>query len=96
MDVAMQEILSHLHISFILQGIRFQEYYDFAQVLKSINEIDTALTFYHVAGASIDKTTLKHVARTVAKVDLTDHLVDVVFAIFDENGRFVHKSMFEV
>lgn len=71
----------------MLQGINFKEYYDFAQVLKSINEIDTALTFYHVAGASIDKTTLKHVARTVAKVELTDHLVDVVFAIFDENSE---------
>lgn len=65
----------------------FKEYYDFAQVLKSINEIDTALTFYHVAGAAIDKHTFKHVAKTVAKVELTDHLVDVVFAIFDENGE---------
>jgi len=72
-----------------LQGITFQEYYDFAQVLKSINEIDTALTFYHVAGAAIDKPTLKHVAKTVAKVQLTDHLVDVVFAIFDDNSKFL-------
>lgn len=72
---------------FLFKGITFKEYHDFAQVLKSINEIDTALTFYHVAGASIDKTTLRHVARTVAKVELSDHLVNVVFAIFDENGR---------
>lgn len=72
----------------LLQGVTFQEYYDFSQVLKNINEIDTALTFYHVAGASIDKATFKHVAKTVAKVHLTDHLVDVVFAIFDDNGGY--------
>lgn len=29
--------------------------------------------------------TLKHVAKTVALVDLSDHVIDVVFTIFDEN-----------
>ena len=37
------------------QGITFEEYLDFFKVLKFINDIDTALVFYHVAGASIDK-----------------------------------------
>ena len=29
--------------------------------------------------------TLKHVAKTVAHVDLSDHVINVVFTIFDEN-----------
>jgi len=33
------------------------------------------------------KDTLKHVAKTVAHVNLSDHLVDVVFVLFDENGK---------
>lgn len=33
------------------------------------------------------KETLKHVAKTVAHVNLSDHLVDVVFVLFDENGK---------
>ena len=37
------------------QGITFEEFLDFYNVLKHINDIDTALMFYHVAGASIDK-----------------------------------------
>lgn len=82
-------LLMILMLNFPVQGITFQEYYDFSQVLKNINEIDTALTFYHVAGAAIDKITLKHVAKTVAKVHLTEHLVNVVFSIFDENGKFL-------
>lgn len=80
------------------KGITFQEYLDFFQVLKFINDIDTALMFYHVAGASIDKETLKHVAKTVAHVNLSDHLVDVVFVLFDENddGELSNKEFVAV
>lgn len=67
------------------KGITFEEYLAFYQVLKHINDIDTALMFYHVAGASVDKDTLKHVAKTVAHVSLSDHIVDVVFVLFDED-----------
>lgn len=56
------------------------------QVLYSINDIDTALTFYNIAGAPIERPTFKHVAHTVAGVDLSDHVIDVVFVLFDENG----------
>jgi hypothetical protein len=59
---------------------------DSSQVLYSINDIDTALTFYHVAGAPIDRATMQHVARTVAHVELSDHLTDVVFTLFDNDG----------
>ena len=39
------------------KGITFAEYADFFEVLKNINDIDTALMFYTLAGASIDKGT---------------------------------------
>lgn len=68
------------------KGISNKEYLDFFHFLNNINDVDTALTFYHIAGASIDQTTLKHVAKTVAHVDLSDHVIDVVFTIFDENS----------
>lgn len=32
--------------------------------------------------------TLKHVAWTVAKVELSDHMVDLVFVLFDEDGTY--------
>ena len=59
-------------------GVGLTDYLNFYQVLYSINEIDTALQFYHIAGAPIEKSTLKHVAKTVAHVELSDHLVEVV------------------
>ena len=68
------------------KGIQLGEYLNFYQVLYSINDIDTALTFYHMAGAPIERDTMKHVAKTVANVDLSDHVIDVVFVLFDEDG----------
>ncbi|CAG7717204.1 unnamed protein product [Allacma fusca] len=66
-------------------GISLNDYLQFFHLLSSINDVDVALTFYHIAGAAIDQTTLKHVARTVAHVELSDHVIDVVFTLFDEN-----------
>merc|ERR1712025_1149245 len=67
-------------------GVDLTDYLNFYQVLYSINEIDTALQFYHIAGAPIERSTMKHVAKTVAHVELSDHLVDVVFTLFDTDG----------
>ncbi|XP_018364183.1 PREDICTED: calcium uptake protein 1 homolog, mitochondrial isoform X2 [Trachymyrmex cornetzi] len=67
------------------KGISKEEYLKFFHFLNNINDVDTALTFYHIAGASIDQATLKHVAKTVAHVDLSDHIIQVVYTIFDEN-----------
>lgn len=69
------------------QGISREDYLNFFHFLNNINDVDTALTFYHIAGASIDEITLKHVAKTVAHVDLSDHIIHVVFTIFDENRK---------
>lgn len=38
-----------------MQGITFEEVENFFTFLKNINDVDTALSFYHMAGASIDK-----------------------------------------
>lgn len=78
------------------QGISKEDYLNFFHFLNNINDVDTALTFYHIAGASIDPPTLKHVAKTVAHVDLSDHVINVVFTIFDENSEYqilfyIHK-----
>ncbi|XP_006820556.2 calcium uptake protein 1 homolog, mitochondrial-like [Saccoglossus kowalevskii] len=80
------------------QGVTLQEFLSFTKLLRSIHDVDTALTFYHVAGAPIGHDTLKHVAKTVAGVDLSDHIVNVVFTLFDENndGKLTHKEFVSV
>lgn len=71
------------------KGINKEDYLRFFHFLNNINDVDTALTFYHIAGASIDQMTLKHVAKTVAHVDLSDHVIQVVYTIFDENSELI-------
>lgn len=80
------------------QGISLNDYLQFFHFLSNITEVDTALTFYHIAGASIDEATLKHVGKTVAHVDLRDHVIDVVFTLFDENmdGQLSNKEFVSV
>lgn len=79
-------------------GITFEEYLAFWKFLKSINDVDTALSFYHLAGVSIDRETFRHVAKTVAMADLTEHVIDVVFTLFDENndGELSNKEFVSV
>ncbi|XP_053161625.1 calcium uptake protein 1, mitochondrial isoform X3 [Hemicordylus capensis] len=69
------------------EGLTFEEVENFFTFLKNINDVDTALSFYHMAGASLDKDTMQQVAKTVAKVELSDHVCDVVFALFDCDGN---------
>uniref|UniRef100_A0A2K5LHS1 Calcium uptake protein 1, mitochondrial n=1 Tax=Cercocebus atys TaxID=9531 RepID=A0A2K5LHS1_CERAT len=71
------------------KGLTFQEVENFFTFLKNINDVDTALSFYHMAGASLDKVTMQQVARTVAKVELSDHVCDVAFPLFLSNKEFV-------
>ncbi|XP_008281672.1 calcium uptake protein 1, mitochondrial isoform X1 [Stegastes partitus] len=80
------------------QGITFEEVENFFTFLKNVNDVDTALSFYHMAGASIDKVTMRQVARTVAKVELSDHVCDVVFALFDcdGNGELSNKEFIAI
>jgi len=37
------------------RGISEEDYLHFFHFLNNINDVDTALTFYHIAGASIDQ-----------------------------------------
>jgi len=67
------------------KGISFEDYRSFYNFLRNIHDIDVALTFYHIAGSSIDKQIFRHVAKIVNQIDLDEHLVDVVFTLFDQN-----------
>lgn len=74
----------------MFQGITYKDFSDFSHLLRSIADVDTALTFYHMAGASINQDTLNHVASTVANLHLSPHVLDVVFTLFDENSKSVN------
>lgn len=64
-------------IYFILraQGITFEEVENFFTFLKNINDVDTALSFYHMAGASIDKGKPSHLLLSLLSSSALDSVV---------------------
>lgn len=79
---------THADAERIKRGISSEDYEMFYNFLQNINDVDLALTFFKY-GQGIDKSTLKHAANTVAHVQLRDHLIDVIFTLFDEDRKFV-------
>lgn len=69
---------------------------NFFRFLTNISDVDTALTFYRIAGAPVDRATLQHVAKTVAHVQISDHVIETVFVLFDENRENVHMFYLRV
>jgi Ca2+-binding EF-hand superfamily protein len=55
-------------------------------VLMHIEDVEQALSFYTLAGASVDRDMLAHVAKVCTGAMLSEHVVDVIFTIFDEDG----------
>lgn len=61
------------------------EIYSFFCFLYYIEDVDLALNFYNIAGAAIDAELLKRVARKVTGCHISDHVVDIVITLFDDN-----------
>ncbi|XP_031574950.1 calcium uptake protein 1, mitochondrial-like [Actinia tenebrosa] len=68
------------------EGVTFQNYLNFFHFLRNISEAEVALSFHNAANKAIDPETFKRVARTIAGVTLDDHVIDIVYHMFDENG----------
>lgn len=79
-------------------GISLEDYTRVFNLLMYIEDVERALYFHFLAGASIDRETLKHVAKVCADIELGDHLVDVIFTVFDDDksGGLSHKEFIAV
>ncbi|XGW27855.1 hypothetical protein V3C99_008003, partial [Haemonchus contortus] len=80
------------------QGISFEETRAFFQFLYHIESVDMALHFHRMAGLPIDASLLKRVARKITNVELSDHVIDVVITLFDDNmdGKLSNNEMIAV
>jgi len=68
-------------------GISFEETKSFFLFIKQIHDVDLAFDFYRVVGAEIDMETMKRVAKMVSGQVISDHVIDVVYAAFDDDGN---------
>ncbi len=58
-------------------GISLEDYVQIFDLLMNLEDVEKALHFHTLAGASISESTLKHVAKVTANVTLSDHVVEV-------------------
>ncbi|CAJ0932721.1 unnamed protein product, partial [Mesorhabditis belari] len=80
------------------QGITFDEVMALFALLYHIEEVDVALHFHRMAGVSIDGEMLQRVAKKITGIDLSNHVVEVVITLFDDNldGKLSDKEFISV
>ncbi|XP_037923167.1 calcium uptake protein 3, mitochondrial isoform X3 [Hermetia illucens] len=68
------------------QGITFVEFRDFCQFLNNLEDFAIAMRMYTLADRAISKDEFSRAVKICTGYTLTKHLIDTVFAIFDEDG----------
>ena len=75
-----------------LQGISFQDYNDFCQLLNSLEDFSIAMTMYTIAGQPVTEEEFGRAAHICLGKPLDSNLVSTVFEIFDIDGTFKQRE----
>ncbi|XP_050314268.1 calcium uptake protein 3, mitochondrial isoform X3 [Anthonomus grandis grandis] len=67
-------------------GITFEEFYVFCQFLNNLEDFSIAMRMYTLADHPISKDEFHRAVKICTGTNLSLHIVDTVFAIFDEDG----------
>ncbi|KAL5274397.1 MICU3 family protein [Megaselia abdita] len=68
------------------KGISFVEFRDFCRFLNNLDDFAIAMRMYTLADRAISKDEFSRAVKICTGYTLTTHLIDTVFAIFDEDG----------
>ncbi|XP_055378620.1 calcium uptake protein 3, mitochondrial isoform X2 [Condylostylus longicornis] len=68
------------------KGITFNEFRDFCRFLNNLEDFAIAMRMYTLADRSISKDEFSRAVKICTGYTLTPHLIETVFAIFDEDG----------
>ncbi|XP_037941310.1 calcium uptake protein 3, mitochondrial-like isoform X4 [Teleopsis dalmanni] len=68
------------------QGITFEEFRDFCRFLNNLDDFAIAMRMYTLADRAISKNDFSRAVKICTGFTLSKHLIDTVFAIFDEDG----------
>ena len=67
------------------RGVTFDEVFNFFEFMKNIHDVDTAFAFYAMSGKEIDLDAMRSVAQTVCGLELSEDILTLIFAVFDED-----------
>ncbi|EDW83367.2 uncharacterized protein Dwil_GK22357 [Drosophila willistoni] len=68
------------------KGIKFDEFRDFCHFLNNLDDFTIAMRMYTLADRAISKEEFSRAVKICTGYNLSLHLIDTVFAIFDEDG----------
>jgi len=68
------------------KGVTFEEFRQFCQFLNNLEDFSIAMRMYTLADRAISKEEFARAVKICVGSPLSQHLIDVVFAIFDEDG----------
>ncbi|XP_055314029.1 calcium uptake protein 3, mitochondrial isoform X4 [Sitodiplosis mosellana] len=68
------------------KGVTFKEFKDFCQFLNNLEDFSIAMRMYTLSDQAISKGEFARAVKICTGLTLSEHLVDTVFAIFDEDG----------
>ncbi|CRL01654.1 CLUMA_CG014877, isoform A [Clunio marinus] len=68
------------------KGVSFEEFRQFCQFLNNLEDFSIAMRMYTLADRSISKDEFARAVKICTGSPLNEHLIDTVFAIFDEDG----------
>ncbi|XP_070508336.1 calcium uptake protein 3, mitochondrial isoform X4 [Chironomus tepperi] len=68
------------------KGVTFEEFKQFCQFLNNLEDFSIAMRMYTLADRSISKDEFSRAVKICTGYALSNHLIDTVFAIFDEDG----------
>jgi len=66
--------------------ISFEDYHKFHHLLKNLDDMKIAFNLVSSKDKGCDKETFKRITKVVIGSDISDHQLDILFTIFDENG----------
>ncbi|XP_053965294.1 calcium uptake protein 2, mitochondrial isoform X6 [Anastrepha ludens] len=68
------------------RGITFDEFRDFCRFLNNLEDFAIAMRMYTLADRAISQSEFSRAVKICTGFKLSKHLIDTVFAIFDDNG----------
>lgn len=82
----------------MLQGIFFKQFYDFCQLLNTLDDFEIAMTMFTIAGTPVTEDEFGRAAKICLGRPLDKSVVTVVFNIFDVDGdgKLSHKEFLSV
>ncbi|XP_050545183.1 calcium uptake protein 3, mitochondrial isoform X2 [Daktulosphaira vitifoliae] len=86
-DIYLDRLLERIKIEKnIPPGISFDEFKVFCQFLNNLEDFTIAMRMYTLADHPISKDEFHRAVKICTGTNLSEHLVDTVFSIFDEDG----------